>query len=138
VADQTFLIHSPDRNRPKLRMLYLRPLAKRFQIDEDRLKLKFIDDIDESKFIVDGRYESNDIIETRIQEILNKSDKLMWKPIDICNSLSGLHGVMSIRTTLNRMIKQKKVNFSVTKHNLHMISAKNRKKAIKKKVVIDK
>lgn len=132
VADNIFLLASPERGR-RLRRLYVRPVAKRFDIKTDPIKTTLIESNSELYFKNEGAYEKEDEVEKRIFEILKKTHKdLTVKEIydDI-----GLYGINQIRETLRKMISERKVKYYIGSHNLHKFaSLKTQRKKTKKKL----
>jgi archaellum biogenesis ATPase FlaH len=129
VADNILLLYSPDRGKKVLKNLYLRPIAKRFQIETRPIKLQLIDNNREHYFKNNGFYHKEDLLKKRIIETLTKSDKIFWKVREIYENI-GLYSETVIREKLREMIELKEIEYKLTRHNLHLIIAKN---AMKKK-----
>jgi hypothetical protein len=129
IADNILLLYSPDRGKKILKNLFLRPVAKRFQIETRPIKLQLVDNRKETYFKNNGYYHREDLLEKRIIETLTKSDKIFWKPREVYENI-GLYSETVVREKLRELISLKKINYLTTRHNLHLITAKN---AMKKK-----
>jgi hypothetical protein len=137
VTDNILLIYSPDRGKKILKNLYLRPIAKRFQIETDPIKLQLIDNRNGAYFKNNGYYHKEDLLKKRIIETLTKSDKIFWKVKEIYENI-GLYSESIIRDKLREMISLKEIDYKLTRHNLHLITAKNamRKREYKKQLEV--
>lgn len=133
VADNIYFLASPEKGS-KLRRLYLRPVAKRFDIDTQPIKMLLVED-NGIYLKYDGVYEKEDEVEKRILETLErKSPKILT--VDEIYKNIGLYGIHQVRETLRKMIVEKKVRYFVTAHNLHKfasIKVKRKKRIIQKK-----
>jgi hypothetical protein len=124
IADNIFLLYSPDKGKKILRKLYLRPIAKRFQINTSPMELKFVDKGNEMYLQFEKYYKKEDTLEKRIIETLTKSTDIFMKPRDIYLNI-GLYSETIVRAKLREMISLNKINYHITRSNLHLISAKS-------------
>lgn len=131
VADNIYFLASPEKGS-RLKRLYLRPVAKRFDIDTEPIKMLLMED-NGVYLKYDGVYEKEDEVEKRILETLYRKSPKVLTVNEIYENI-GLYGINQIRETLRRMIIEKKVKYAVTAHNLHKFSAiKTKRKKPKKK-----